>query len=108
MFWNKKRKTEDDTALRLDGLELQFVARRYIDSDGNPREDGLGHSGRINTANGHAIITCDGVDVFINHDVESVTCGELMSLKGAIFTGYNEVIGAEDTIIVYYTSRFRQ
>lgn len=108
MFWNKKRKTEDNTALRLDGLELQFVARRYMDGDGNPREEGLGHSGRINTANGHVIITCDDADVFINRDVESVTCGELMSLKGAIFTGYNEVIDAEDTLIVYYTSRFRQ
>lgn len=108
MFWNRKKKVEDNTALRLDGLELQFAARRYMDGNGNPREDGLGHSGRINTANGHVIITCDGEDVFINQDVDSVTCGELMSLKGAIFTGYNEVIDKEDTIIVYYTSRFRQ
>lgn len=107
MFWHRKKRVDDNPALRLDGLELQFVARRYMDGNGNPLEDGLGHSGRINTANGHVIITCDGKDVFINHDVDSVTCGELMSLKGAVFTGYNEVIGKEDTIIVYYTSRFR-
>lgn len=108
MFWFKKNQKEENTAVRLDGLELQFVARRYMDGDGNPREEGLGHGGRINTANGHVIINCGDKDVFINNDIESVTCGELMSLKGAIFTGFNEVIGAEDTIIVYYTSRFRQ
>ncbi len=108
MFWNKKKQKEENTAARLDGLELQFVARRYMDGDGNPREEGLGHGGRINTANGHVIITCGNNDVFINQNIDDVTCGELMSLKGAIFSGYNEVIGKEDTIIVYYTSRFRQ
>ncbi len=103
-----KKKKEDSVAARLDGMELQFVARRYLDENGNPREDGLGHGGRINTAHGHVILTCGGREVFVNSDIHTVECGELMSLKGAIFTGFNELIGREDTIIVYYTSRFRQ
>ncbi len=103
-----KKKQEESTAARLDGLELQFAARRYLDENGNPTEEGLGHGGRINTAHGHVIITCGGKDVFINDDIEAVECGELMSLKGAIFTGYNQVSGRVDSIIVYYTSRFRQ
>ena len=28
-----------------------------------------------------------------------------MSLGGAIFTGYNELTGHEDTIVVYYSAR---
>ncbi len=104
----RKKKKVESVAARLDGMELQFAARRYLDENGSPTEDGLGHGGRINTANGHVILTCGGRDVFINSDIDTVECGELMSLKGAIFTGYNEVTGQEDSIIVYYTSRFRQ
>lgn len=103
----KKKKAEENAAKRLDGRLLQFAFRRYLDENGNPQEKGLGKGGRINTANGHVILSCGGKDVFINQDINSVQCGELMSLGGAIFTGYNEVIGKEDTVVVYYESRFR-
>lgn len=106
MLWRKK-KTPDvsETALRLDGKELTLVARRYMDENGSPQEMGLGRGGRINTANGHVIINTDKGDVFINQDITTVECGELMSKGGALFTGYNELTGTEDTIIVYYTKR---
>lgn len=107
-LFSRKKKRTDSVAERLDGRELLFVVRRYMDGDGNPKEDGLGHGGRIDTANGHVIITCGDKEVFVNADVTAVECGELMSLGGAIFTGYNEVIGKEDTVIAYYQSRFRQ
>jgi len=106
MFWKKKKTTEvSETALRLDGKELTLVARRYMDENGSPQEIGLGRGGRINTANGHVILTTEKGDVFVNHDIASVQCGELMSKGGALFTGYNELIGEEDTIIAYYTKR---
>ncbi len=107
-LFSRKKKRIDSAAERIDGRELLYVVRRYMDGDGNPKEDGLGHGGRIDTANGHVIITCGDKEVFVNSDVTAVECGELMSLGGAIFTGYNEVIGKEDTVIAYYQSRFRQ
>lgn len=107
-LFSRKKKPTDSAAERIDGRELLYVVRRYMDGDGNPKEDGLGHGGRIDTANGHVIITCGDKEVFVNSDVNAVECGELMSLGGAIFTGYNEVIGKEDTVIAYYQSRFRQ
>ena len=106
MFWRKKKEPPvSETALRLDGKELTLVARRYTDENGSPQEIGLGRGGRINTANGHVILTTEKGDVFVNHDISTVECGELMSKGGALFTGYNELIGKEDSIIVYYTKR---
>ena len=107
-LFSRKKKNADSVAQHLDGRELQYVVRRYTDEDGNSQEDGLGRDGRIDTANGHVIITCGDREVFVNDDVTTVTCGELMSLGGAIFTGYNEIIDKDDTIVVYYQSCFRQ
>ncbi len=106
MFWKKKRESAvSSTALKLDGRELTLLARRYLDENGSPQEEGLGRGGRINTANGHVILTNDKGEVFVNHDISTVQCGELMSLGGALFSGYNELTGREDTIVVYYSKR---
>lgn len=106
MFWNRKKQTPiSETALKLDGKELTLVARRYMDENGSPQEEGLGRGGRINTANGHVIINTDKGEVFVNRDISSVECGELMSKGGALFTGYNELSGKDESIICYYTRR---
>ena len=106
MFWKRKKQPPvNETALMLDGKELTLVARRYMDENGNPQEEGLGRGGRINTANGHVIINTDKREVFVNHDISTVECGELMSKGGALFTGYNELTGEEESIICYYTKR---
>lgn len=106
MFWRKKKQPQvSEVALKLDGKELTLIARRYMDENGSPQEEGLGRGGRINTANGHVILTNNKGDVFVNHDISTVECGELMSKGGAIFTGFNELTGQEDTIIAYYTKR---
>ena len=103
-----KRKKQNETAVRLDGRELDYLARRYTDGTGNPQEDGLGHTGRIDTANGHIILLCEEREVFVSHDPAAVECGETMALDGAIFTGYNEVSGRTDSIIVHYKGKFRR
>ena len=106
MFWNRKKKVEiSETALRLDGKELTLVARRYIDENGSPQEEGLGRGGRIDTANGHVILSTDKGEVFVNSDITTIECGELMSKGGALFSGYNELNGQEETIVCYYTRR---
>lgn len=106
MFWRRKKKAEiSETALRLDGKLLTLVARRYIDDNGNPQEEGLGRGGRIDTANGHVILSTDKGEVFVNSDISAVECAELMSKGGAIFTGVNELTGKEETIVCYYTKR---
>ena len=107
LFGRKKAKKGNDTAARLDGRELLYAVRRYTDENGSPTEDGLGRGGRIDTANGHVIITCGDREVFVNGDAAAVECGELMNLSGAIFSGFNEVIGRDDTVIAYYQARFR-
>ena len=106
MFWKRKKKTEvSETALRLDGKELTLVARRYLDENGSPQEEGLGRGGRIDTANGHVILSTDKGEVFVNNDISMVEWGELMSKGGALFTGVNELNGQEETIVCYYTRR---
>lgn len=106
-FFRKKRPPEQSAAERLNGMELMYAARRCLDENGAPQEEILGKGGRINTANGHVILTCGEKDVFVNGDLTTVECGELLSKKGAIFTGVNELTGEEDTIVTYYTARFR-
>ena len=105
MFWRRKKKEVNETALRLDGKLLTLVARRYMDENGSPQEEGLGRGGRIDTANGHVILSTDKGEVFVNSDISTVECAELMSKGGAIFTGVNELNGLEETIVCYYTRR---
>lgn len=106
MFWRWKNKVEvSETALRLDGKLLTLVTRRYMDESGNPQEEGLGRGGRIDTANGHVILSTDKGEVFVNSDISTVECAELMSKGGAIFSGVNELTGKEETIVCYYTRR---
>lgn len=105
MFWRRKKKEVNETAQRLDGKLLTLVARRYMDESGNPQEEGLGRGGRIDTANGHVILSTDKGEVFVNGDISTVECAELMSKGGALFTGVNELTGQEETIVCYYTKR---
>lgn len=106
MFWCWKKKSEvSETALRLDGKLLTLVSRRYMDENGSPQEEGLGRGGRIDTANGHVILSTDKGEVFVNSDIFAVECAELMSKGGAMFTGFNELTGKEETIVCYYTRR---
>ena len=106
MFWNRKKKVEvSEIALQLDGKLLTLVARRYMDENGSPQEEGLGRGGRIDTANGHVILSTDKCEVFVNSDISAVECAELMSKGGAIFSGVNELTGKEETIVCYYTRR---
>lgn len=105
MFWRRKKKEVNETALRLDGKLLTLVARRFMDENGNPQEEGLGRGGRIDTANGHVFLSTDKGEVFVNSDISAVECAELMSKGGAIFTGVNERNGQEETIVCYYTRR---
>lgn len=106
MFFKRKKKAEvSEIALQLDGKLLTLVARRYMDENGGPQEEGLGRGGRIDTANGHVILSTDKGEVFVNSDISAVECAELMSKGGAIFTGVNELNGREETIVCYYTKR---
>ena len=106
MFFKRKKKAEvSEIALQLDGKLLTLVARRYMDENGSPQEEGLGRGGRIDTANGHVILSTDKGEVFVNSDISVVDCAELMSKGGAIFTGVNELSGQEETIVCYYTKR---
>ena len=106
MFFKRKKKAEvSEIALQLDGKLLTLVARRYMDENGSPQEEGLGRGGRIDTANGHVILSTDKGEVFVNSDISTVECGELMSKGGALFSGLNELTGQEESIVCYYSKR---
>lgn len=99
----KDRRMQDDLLRRLDGKELQYVLRRSVDENGAPTETVLGKGGRFICANGHVSILAGEREVFHNDAPETVSCGELLALNGALVKGYNQLLGSEDTLVAYYS-----
>ncbi len=97
----KQQQEKEDLLRRLDGRELHYVVRRNKSGSG-PAEQVLGKGGRIMTASGQVRLMAGDTEVFCNDHPETVTCGELMSLNGVMFQGYNQLLGQDDTIICYY------
>ncbi len=96
----KQQQEKEELLSRLDGRELHYVVRR---NKGNgPAEQVLGKGGRIMTASGQLRLMAGDVEVFVNDHPETVDCGELMSLNGVMFQGYNQLLDREDTVICYY------
>lgn len=98
----KEREAREALLRRLDGKELHYAVRRSVKADGSPAEQVLGKGGRIMTANGQLRLMAGDTEVFCNDRPETVACGELMSLNGVMFQGYNQLLDREDTIIAYY------
>ena len=96
----KQQQEKEELLSRLDGRELHYVVRR---NKGNgPAEQVLGKGGRIMTAGGQVRIMAGDTEVFVNDQPDTLDCGELMSLNGVMFQGYNQRMNRDDTIIGYY------
>lgn len=104
LFSRKKNKAADtNTALlaRIDGKLIRYVTRRETDENGSPRETVLGKEGRIHVLADRVAVSCNGQEVF-SCAADGVKCGELMSLEGVVFTGFNTLLGQMDTVVAYY------
>ena len=103
LFSRKKdRKLQNDLLSRLDGRELHYVVRRYLKEDGSTAEQVLGKGGRIMAPGDFVAVTAGEKQVFLCHQPETVSCGELMALNGVLIKGYNTLLEQEDTLVAYY------
>ena len=94
-FW-KRRNPE---ALRhIVGQRLKYAAERDPETS---VESVIGRRGSVSlTANGKLKVVC-GTEVF-SADADSVRAAVLMSLEGAVLSGYDETAGRERTIVIYF------
>lgn len=92
-------KKKDISALtHIDGQKVKYVTERG--SDG-VSESVIGRHGSVNiTKDGKLKVSC-GETVF-SADAGSVRAALLMSLEGAVLSGYDESTGRERTVVVYF------
>lgn len=86
-------------AKTLDGRALQYVIERENDTD-----TVIGHHGCITVKNGVlSVVSFESPDPLFRAEVDTLSAWELMSLAGAVLTGYDLDRGRERTVIAYYT-----
>ncbi|MDR0325262.1 MAG: hypothetical protein LBI19_04100 [Oscillospiraceae bacterium] len=98
-FWMKRKKNPHQDSLRhIVGQRLKYATER----DPNTSvESVIGRRGSVNiTADGKLKVVC-GTEVF-STDADSVRAAVLMSLEGAVLSGYDETAGRERTVVVYF------
>jgi hypothetical protein len=84
-------------ALRLDCKHIRYVTERLKTHS----EEILGREGSINIVNNDIVVSCDKGAVF-RCDLLTVSAAELLSLEGAVLSGYDKLVGRERTIVAYY------
>ena len=92
---SKEQQEMDRLLAKLDGRLVKYVVR------GSPEEIVLGKEGRIMAPGGFVAVSCGDRDVF-RSEAGQVQCSELMSLEGAVLSGFNTILGQEDTVVAYY------
>ena len=97
MAFGKKRK--DGGALRhIAGQRLKYATER---DPVTGAESVIGRRGSVSiTAGGKLKVVC-GTEVF-SAAADAVRAALLMSLEGAVLTGYDETAGRERTVVVYF------
>lgn len=98
---SKEQQEMDRLLAKLDGRLVKYVVRRTVNAAGSPEEIVLGKEGRIMAPGGFVAVSCGDRDVF-RSEAGRVQCSELMSLEGAVLSGFNTILGQEDTVVAYY------
>lgn len=98
IFGGRKRETKS-ALKRVDGAAIRYATSR--NSDGSERI--LGRKGRVNLIDDRVTLLCDGKSVF-SCSVNEVSCSELLSGDGAIFSGVDCDSGQHMTVVAYFTS----
>ncbi|MDR0294505.1 MAG: hypothetical protein LBH95_10200 [Oscillospiraceae bacterium] len=99
VFWNKRKKNPSQDIIRqIAGQRLKYVTER---DPATSVESVVGRRGSVSiTAAGKLKVVC-GMEVF-SAGADNVRAAMLMSLEGAVLSGYDETAGRERTIVVYF------
>jgi hypothetical protein len=94
---NEKRSNEEKLR-KLHGREIRYVSKRdsttYV-------ENVIGKNGEIVVTNDEFSLVCNNKIIF-SSSIKNLCGSDMMSLDGMILTSYNNDIGADEKIIVYY------
>ncbi|MCL1808024.1 MAG: hypothetical protein FWG31_10035 [Oscillospiraceae bacterium] len=97
-FWSKKKNPYDDALKHIDGQRLKYATERDAATS---RESVIGRRGSVNiTRDGKLKVVC-GAEVF-SADAATVKAALLMSLEGAVVSGFDESTGRERTVVLYF------
>jgi hypothetical protein len=97
VFRSKKKKAAYQAGLvHIAGQRVKYVTERGPDS----AETVVGRRGSVNIVDGKLKVVC-GTEVFCA-DAEKVKAALLMSLEGAVLSGFDETAGRERTLVVYF------
>ncbi|MCL2002915.1 MAG: hypothetical protein FWG72_02790 [Oscillospiraceae bacterium] len=98
MFRGRKKKAayQADIA-HIDGQRVKYVTEREADGGA---ETVVGRRGSVNIIDGKLKVVC-GTEVFCA-DAGMVKAALLMSLEGAVLSGFDETVGRERTLVVYF------
>lgn len=98
MFRSKRKKTSYQAGIaHIAGQRVKYVTER--DPAGSA-EKVAGRRGSVNIVDGKIKVVC-GTEIF-RADADTVKAALLMSLEGAVLTGFDEVSGRERTLVVYF------
>ena len=98
MAFGRKRKKYPESLKHIVGQRLKYATER---DPAAATESVIGRRGSVSiTADGKLKVVC-GTEVF-SADAGGVRAALLMSLEGAVLTGYDETAGRERTVVVYF------
>ncbi len=97
---NGQVKFRREMAKKLHGMHIKYAEERVPDED----DKIIGREGALITRGKEFMVFSSQHDVF-RSKIDETDFSELMSLGGAIITGYDLLSGKERTIIVHYTDR---
>ena len=95
-------KNENSKAYKLDkARSFDNMKVKYVTERAETGETVLGREGYINVIGDFLSVCCEGKVVFESEAAELFS-GELLSLGGVIFTGYDRISQRERTVVCYY------
>lgn len=98
-IFNKTARDTKKALKRVDGARIKYATER--ESDGTERV--IGRQGAVSVNEERVVLLCEGRAVFSCH-VNAVTCSELLSGDGAIFSGKDMDSGREMSVTAHFTS----
>lgn len=95
-------KNENSKAYKLDkARSFDNMKVKYVTERAETGEIVLGREGYINVIGEWLTVCCQGKVVFESEAAELFS-GELLSLGGVIFTGFDRTVERERTVVCYY------
>jgi hypothetical protein len=97
VFKRKKKARYQADIVHIAGQRVKYVTERDPVSS---VETVVGRSGSVNIVEGKLKVVC-GTEIFCA-DADTVKAALLMSLEGAVLTGFDHKAGRERTLVIYF------